>query len=340
MSKRPLVSIIIVNWNGEKVLKECLGSLKKITYPHYEIILVDNGSTDGSLTVVESYKRDLPITLLTNSKNLGFAPANNQGVKKAKGMYVLLLNNDTKVSADFLSIMVDKMEADPTIGALQPKIYMMDKPQYLDNAGTFLTRTGFLQHWGYGQKDSDEFAHERVIFSAKGACLLTRRSIIEKVGLFDEKFGSYFEESDFCWRVWLSGWKVLYYPSTHIFHKVGYTSKQMSQIDVNYHSLKNRIRSLAVNLSFTNIFSMLTFHIALLTGLAIYYLIHGEAKKCMMIIKAGAWNISHSVGTMKRRAIVQTMRKITDRELFSQVMVTTSISEMRKHFIKVEKNFK
>ncbi len=340
MTKHPLVSIIIVNWNGQAVLNDCLRSLKNVTYPHYELIIVDNGSTDNSKSLIEKYQNRLHITLLMNNKNVGFAPANNQGVKAAKGKYLLLLNNDTKVSADFLSVMVDKMEADQSIGALQPKIYMMDRPHYLDNAGTFLTRTGFLQHWGYGQKDSDEFDKERVIFSAKGACLLTRKSVVQKVGLFDEKFGSYFEESDFCWRVWLAGLKVLYYPKTHILHKVGYTSKQMSQIDVNYHSLKNRIRSLAVNLSFTNILFLLTFHIALLTSLSIYYLIHGEVKKCMMIVKAVGWNIMHCVGTMKRRRSVQGMRKITDRLLFSQVMVSTNIREMKKHFMKVEKNFK
>lgn len=340
MTKAPLVSIVIVNWNGSAVLKDCLESLKKITYSHFEIIIVDNGSTDDSLSLIESYKKNFNLILLTNSKNLGFAPANNQGAHVAKGKYVLLLNNDTKVSANFLTVLVDKMETDPTIGVLQPKIFMMDRPQYLDNAGTFLTKTGFLQHWGYGQKDSDEFAQERLIFSAKGACLLTRRSVIQKVGLFDEKFGSYFEESDFCWRVWLSGWKVVYFPKTNVFHKVGYTSKQMSQIDVNYHSLKNRIRSLAVNLSFVHILSVLTFHIALLTGLAIYYLIHGEVKKCMMIVKAVIWNAVHCVGTVKRRMTVQKMRKISDHELFSQVMVPTSVSEMRKHFMKVEKNFK
>src|SRR5688572_5204665 len=130
-----LVSIIIVNYNGEKVLEDCLKSTEKISYPKVEIILVDNGSTDESLNIVSRYKK---VKLIKNDLNLGFAPANNQGDKIAKGEYILLLNNDTKVPANFLAPMIEKMELDSTIGAMQPKIYLIDQSDRLDNAGSFL----------------------------------------------------------------------------------------------------------------------------------------------------------------------------------------------------------
>src|SRR3989344_7353611 len=204
--KNPLVSIIIVNWNGGEVLRDCLRSLGKIKYPKWELILVDNGSTDGSEMLVLNLKlKAESLKLIRNKINVGFAKANNRGCKKISGKYVLLLNNDTKVTPKFLTTLVDRMENDPTIGVVQPKIKLMDKPGYLDNAGSFFTRIGFLQHWGFLRKDTREFDEEREIFSAKGACMLIRRKVVENVGLFDEEFFSHFEESDFCWRVWLSG---------------------------------------------------------------------------------------------------------------------------------------
>src|SRR5690606_38016835 len=113
MKNKKLVSIIIVNWNGKEVLENCLRSLKGINYPNWELILVDNGSTDGSEKISTKH------TLIKNNTNVGFATANNQGYKKAKGEYILLLNNDTKVTKNFLTEMVEKMENDNTIGAIQ-----------------------------------------------------------------------------------------------------------------------------------------------------------------------------------------------------------------------------
>ena len=212
MISKPLVSIIIVNWNGGEVFRQCLQTLSGLTYPKFEIILVDNGSTDGSQEYYQVFKSLVrKVKVVKNKTNLGFAPANNQGVKLARGEYVLLLNNDTKVEANFLHKMVARMQSDPSIGALQPKIYMIDNPNNLDNAGSFLTWTGFLYHWGFGSIDTAEFSKERLVYSAKGACLLTRKEIIAKLGLFDDAFVSYFEESDFCGRIWLAGYKVIYF---------------------------------------------------------------------------------------------------------------------------------
>src|SRR5258708_6011548 len=207
--KMKLVSVIIANWNGQAVLKDCLDSLLKIDYLSWELILVDNGSTDGSENLLFNYpKEKLNYKLIKNTQNLGFAKANNQGAKIAKGKYLLLLNNDTKLTPDFLTKLVNRMENSSNIGVIQPKIKIMDDSRYLDNAGSFFTRIGFLQHWGFMKRDTAEFNIETEIFSAKGACMLIRSEVVKHVGLFDDSFFSYFEESDFCWRVWLSGYKV------------------------------------------------------------------------------------------------------------------------------------
>ena len=184
-SAKPLVSVIIVNWNGGQVFKECLSSLSKIDYPNWELIIVDNGSTDGSENLEKDLRPPKGYRVIHNKKNLGFAPANNQGVELATGKYILLLNNDTKVDLDFLSKLVARMETDPKLAVIQPKIYLMDKPGILDNAGSFFTKIGFLHHWGFMQKDGPEFSVEREIFSAKGACMLIRKKVVEKVAKTD-----------------------------------------------------------------------------------------------------------------------------------------------------------
>lgn len=338
--KFPLVSIIIVNFNGKEVFGDCLRSLEKIKYPNWELILVDNGSSDNSQNMVNDFNLSFKnFILIQNNRNLGFAPANNQGVEKSKGEYILLLNNDTKIIPDFLNKMVTKMEQDLSIGAMQPKIFLSDKRNILDNAGAYLTGTGFLNHWGFMEKDSQEFNQQRYIFSAKGACLLTRKKLINKIGLFDNDFVSYFEESDFCFRVWLAGFAVIFYPETYIYHKLGATSKKMDQIFVNFHAFKNRILSLFKNLSFINIFLILIPHIIIVLFLGIYYTLKFEFKKAWMIYHAIIWNVVYLSESLKKRSDVQKMRVKSDREIFKYILKETNFAGMFSHFKKVEANF-
>src|SRR6266404_1442147 len=280
MSK-PLVSIIIVNWNGGKVFEDCLESLRKLRYTNYEIIVFDNGSTDGTDR----------FATIKSRKNIGFVGGNNEGFKKARGKYILFLNNDTTVSPDLLNVMASKMEKDETIGALQPKIYLMDKPGYLDNAGSFLNTFGFSNHWGFMEKNGKEFDHEREIFSAKGACLMTRKDIIDKIGLFDGDYFAYFEESDFCWRLWICGFKVLYYPKTYIYHKLGFTSRKILDINFSFHTLKNRIESFIKNFELIYLFIFLSVHLFFLGILGFVYLVQLKFERVSVVIKAVGWNV-------------------------------------------------
>jgi hypothetical protein len=340
MTKIPKVSIIVTNYNGGQILIDCIESLKKIDYSNFEVVLVDNRSVDGSFEKAISKKGNLNLISYKNKVDLGFTGANNKGFELSSGDYILLLNNDTKVDRNLLKILVKKMESDPKIGAAQVKIKMMDVPNHLDNAGSFLTRTGFLVHWGFGKKDSKEFDKETIIFSAKGACLITRREIINKVGLFDSDFVSYIEETDFCWRVWLAGYKIYFFPQTYIWHKVGYTfSKQFNPVVVNYNSFKNRILCLYKNLETKNIFLILVPHLFIIIGLSVFYLSRLQFSKFSMIMKALWWNIKNFDESSKKRRIVQDMRVRSDDEIFKYIMKKFKVKEMFSHFLKVEANF-
>lgn len=342
-TKLPLVSIIVVNYNGRAVLPDCLASIKKIDYPNWELILVDNGSTDDSLKQINKIwpkKLKKNLLIIKNTENLGFAPANNVGYQKSNGEYILLLNNDTKVTPDFLTKMVNRMKREKEIGAMQPKIHLMDRPAFLDNSGSFLNTIGFSNHWGFGQKDSKEFDKEREVFAAKGACLLTRREVIEKTGLFDDDFRSYFEESDFCWRVWMAGWKVIYYPKASIFHKLGFTSSKQSAVEINFHSLKNRIVSFIKNFELGNVIKFLGVHIVFLIALSFIYLSKLQFSKVNMITKAIWWNIINLRSTLRKRKEIQKMRSISDKQLLPTIMQKTDFGHMFAHFRQVESNFK
>lgn len=339
-NKFPLVSIIIVNWNGGQMFNDCLETLEKLDYPQWELILVDNGSKDESQYLVKKHNLKFRnYELIQNKTNLGFAEPNNQGYRISKGKYVLLLNNDTKIKSDFLKIMVERMEKDPKIGVSQPKIFLMEKHGYLDNTGSFITKTGLLKHEGFLEKDAPRFNREKEIFAAKGACMLIRREIIEKVGLFDKDFFAYFEESDFCWKSWILGYSTIYNPKTYIFHKLGATSKKMNQISINYHSLKNRLSALIKNLGFKNLFTILPTHILILIFIGGFYLMRLQFSKTKMVFSAIYWNTIHLGKLISERKKMQKLRVLSDDEIFKRVGKSWPIGEMLNHFRKVEANY-
>lgn len=332
MKSYPLVSIIVINWNGGDVFKNCIESLQKIYYPNWELIVVDNGST------LELPKFPKNTRLIINLKNSGFAPANNQGVKLAKGKYVLLLNNDTLVENDFLNIMVDKMESEDDLGVIQPKIKIMDNPKLLDNCGSFLTNIGFLHHIGFMKKDSNEYNTEKEVFSVKGACMLIRKKLIDKVGLFDDEFVSYFEETDFCWKSWLLNYRVIYFPNTYILHKVGFTIKRLDVVNINFHYYKNRITSLIKNLSISKLIFILPIHIVISLGISFVFLLRRQFTSSLLIIKAILWNIVNISEVMKKRGSIQKTRVTSDTYIFDKLSVPINWKVFFEDFKRVERD--
>ena len=232
-AKKGLVSVIIINWNGLVHLQKCLPSLFSQNYKRIEVLVVDNGSIDDS--VVWLIKKYPQVKIIRNKENLGFASANNQGYWQASGEYMLFLNNDTEVTASFLTELLKVLRSDKSIGGVQSKILLMDSPKRLDSVGSYLTNTGFLYHLGVYASDSEEFSKEIEIYSAKGACMLLKRNVLEKIKvdgeILDGRYFAYFEETDMCHRVWLAGYKIMYVPSSVIYHKFGglYVFKNISR---------------------------------------------------------------------------------------------------------------
>jgi GT2 family glycosyltransferase len=315
---RPLVSIIIVNWNGFEFLDGCLSLIRSNDYRNYEVILVDNGSTDGSVKFVR--EKFSEIKLIEAKKNLGFAGGNNIGYGAAKGDYILFLNNDTVAENNFLSILVDYLEENPSVGACQPKLVKFDGIT-MDSAGSYFTSTGILYHYGFLKPAASPlYGKPRKIFSAKGAAMLFRRKVLEKVGVFDRDFFNYFEETDLCWRTWLAGYEVVYVPSSVVYHKAGGTALKVDQkfvIFIGYYSFRNRICTLIKNLGWWEFLKIFPFHVFCCLIVALGFLAKGQPAYTKGILKAIGWNIANLSSTLKKRKIVQKeIRKVRDRDFF------------------------
>jgi GT2 family glycosyltransferase len=315
---QPKVSVIIVNWNGLDWLKVCLPSLEQVTYPNLEVIVVDNGSTDGSIEYLEQAK--VVTTIIKNATNLGFAYPNNQGIERATGEFVLFLNNDMTYAAGFIEPLVEACQQ-PGIGAVQPKMVRLKDPQRLDGVGSYLTAYGVLLHYGFGRNASaKQYNVERDIFCPKGAAMMVRHDVLRKVGPFDADYFAYFEETDLSWRIWLAGYRIRYVPTGLVQHAGGETAKRIS-LFAHYHSFKNRIATLIKNLGLAPLAWMLPLHLALVVLVSSAYLAIGQLHVFAATWKAIWWNIVNLGSTLKKRRHVQrVIRKVSDRDLLPQII--------------------
>lgn len=332
----PHVSIIIDNWDGKHFLKECLPTIYRQNYPHYEVIVIDDGSKDESADYVKNYFPK--VHLIENKKHVGFAIANNRGIKKAKGKYILLLNNDTEVTSDFLFPLVDLLENNLTIGAAQPKIKIIPEKDLLDDVATYLTPIGFLYHVGFFEKDQEKFNKRCFTFSPKGACFFIKKSVLDKVGLMDERFYCYFEESDLAWRIWLAGYKIVYEPKSLIYHHQAGSMKKQTRPMVDFLSIKNRLNSIVTNLSLPFLIFILPLHLAAIFIFIIYYLFSFKFYNLAAVFKGLWWNVQQFPSTYKKRLIVQKkIRVISDVNLFKKVFRIPPFSYYIKIFQSYQK---
>ncbi len=323
-----LVSIIIINWNGSRWLPDCLGSIAKQDYRSYEIIFVDNASEDGSVEWIIKHHPKTKITV--NKKNFGFAQANNIGYRQAQGEYILFLNNDTRVTKTFLTELVAVLKSDEQIGGAQSKIRLMDMPDTLDSEGAFLTPTGFLYHYGFGRKDEPKYDKEINLYTAKGACMIFKREVLEKIAIdgaiFDPDYFAYFEESDLCHRIWLAGYRIVYAYKSVIYHKLGATSSLMNTAFIQYHSFKNRIRTYIKNFGTSSLLICLPTHLLLCQFYAVSSCIGRKWPLAWAIERAFLWNCLHLVRTLQLRNIIQkSMRRVKDREFMHRIFRTPSL---------------
>jgi GT2 family glycosyltransferase len=321
----PLISVIIVNWNGRKWLKQCLDSLLAQTYKAYEIILVDNASTDGSAGFVRKHYPN--VKLIENDTNDGFAGGNNLGYKHVKGSYILLLNNDTAVEPDFLTEFLKAFDQIPNLGSVQSKLVLMKESSKLDVAGSYWTSSTFLYHYGYGKDQSaDKYNRMLPFFSNKGAAMLISRAAIERVGLFDDDFWCYYEETDLCNRLWLAGYECWYFPQAVTFHAMGGTSLLFNNDYVQFHNFKNKLLSFLKNYQTHTLITVLPIYVSVSIALSFVWLVSGKPRHFLAVYKSFLWNINHLKATLEKRRQIQKLRKVSDKAIFKKVKYDPSLS--------------
>jgi hypothetical protein len=222
-ARAPLVYFVILNWNQQQLTLDCLDSLAKVEYPNLEVILVDNGSTDGSAEAIRS--RYPSVIVIENGENLGFSEGNNVGMRYALAHgadYVLLLNNDTVVDPGFVAEMIAVAEADPSCGIVGPKMYYHDEPSVIWCAGNAIAwSSGCTSRLQAEQQDMHpEVEPPREVDFITACAMAVKRSVIDEIGLLDPRYFIYYDETDWCVRAAAKGFKVVYVPSSRIWHKV------------------------------------------------------------------------------------------------------------------------
>jgi len=228
----PKVFIIILNWNGKQDTIECIGSVKHLDYPNFEIVVVDNGSTDSS---EDAIKKKYPcVTIIQTGDNLGYAEGNNIGIRYAMekdAEYVFLLNNDTIIENNALSQLVNFADKTSKIGIVGPKILLYHDQNVIWFAGGGIDFYSGLSHYGGGKKDDGTFDKEQETDYITGCALLIKSDVINTIGLMDRDYFLLFEEADWCIRARRSGFKLFYVPSARVYHKC---SVSFGKIDEQY----------------------------------------------------------------------------------------------------------
>lgn len=294
MNKRyPLVSIITVNYNQAEVTCALLESLNKISYPNFEVIVVDNASPSDDPSIIK--QRYPNIVFIQNPINYGFSAGNNFGLMAAKGDYVLLLNNDIEVPKGFLEPLVDKLENNKHIGAVSPKIKFFYQPDTFQYAGytpiNYITMRNFAI--GHGQKDVGQFEEDRETAYGHGAAMLVPMEVVKKVGLMSYIFFLYYEEADWCHRIKKAGYEIWFVHNSEVFHKESVSTGKLSALKI-YYLNRNRIVFMRRNV-FGKLFVLGILYQVLVAipKNAFAYLFKGKVKLFMAYYKAIGWNLTH-----------------------------------------------
>lgn len=252
MKNKPKVSIVVLNYNNPNDTIECINSLMKNNYRNFDVILIDNGSTDNSVELLNSIKYK-NLFFIQNEQNLGFAGGCNIGIRHALqngAKYILLLNNDTVVKGDFLNSLIEQALKYPDAGAIGPKIYFYDEPDKIWFAGGYIDWKYDGAHTGYGKKDAEKYSTAKSVGFITGCAMLIKNEVIEKVGLLDTSFFAYQEDVDFCVRVRKARYTCIYLPYPAVWHRGGKTSKKHGRMSPFHRYLGTRNKLVLIKKNF------------------------------------------------------------------------------------------
>jgi GT2 family glycosyltransferase len=306
-----ICSIIILTFNAKEILHECLEPLAILDKHCYEVILVDNGSTDGTSGYI---KLRYPwVKVVTLRRNLGYAEGNNIGARYAKGKYLLFMNNDVSITHESIESLITFMEHNPRIGVVSPKIFS-DK-EVLDAAGGEVTYPlGFAPRRGRGRKDSNKFINPELVAYAPGSLFLIRKDLFYSLGGFDPTYFCYHEEVDLCWRARLIGYIIAFYPHATAFHRVSYTTSKFS-VDQAYFMRRNRLVTNLKNYGASNLLVWLTIELLFASSLAVSGIVSATLRAYNAKYFRAVIDVLKNIRKIiEQRRVVQSTRLVSDRQ--------------------------
>jgi len=221
------VSVIVVNWNRRALLQAALASLARPQGLSFEVIVVDNASTDGSPEWLATTRFPFPLRLIRNTENRGFCAANNQGIDSARGEFVALLNNDAEADPSWLSHLASAFD-NPAIGMAASKIVVWEDPSIIDKVGHLIWLDGQNRGRGHGQTDRGQFESREEVLWPDGCACMFRRSMLLEAGGFDEDFFAYGDDAELGLRYRILGWRAVYVPQARVLHHRGATLGQLN----------------------------------------------------------------------------------------------------------------
>lgn len=329
MEEKPIVSVIITNYNGARFVIKTLASVLQEEGENFEIIFVDDCSEDNSLSLVESkFSREKRLRLIRLKKNVGAARARNIGARSSKGKFLFFLDNDTKLKKGWLQEINRFFKKFQSTGAAQVKLLKMDTREF-DYAGDFISPFCFLVERARSVVDKGQFDQNDRIFAGKSAGMIVRREVFNTVGGFDDDYRIFWEDTDFFWRVWLLGWEVRFLPSVIVWHAYGTGEKEFDVYLRNKIFLRgcaNMLTSLIKNLEATRLLVVLPIVVTSWLILAAFFLLRLKVNRGWAIVNGLFLSLVSLPATLKKRKMIQKQRKISDSELFATVGTTKSIA--------------
>jgi GT2 family glycosyltransferase len=306
----PRVTVVIPNWNGERFLRLCLGSLREQTLGAFETILVDNGSVDGSVTFVKEHFPEVDVVPL--DENRGIAAAFNAGIEASTAEFVVLLNNDTEQDPGWLEALVRGAEDHPEAGFFASKLVDFHDRTMLDGAGDAMRLSGLPYRLGHGERDGGRFDRPGYVFGACAAAALYRRDMLDEVGLFDEDFVSYCEDGDLSFRAQLAGYRCFYVPGAVVYHMGSASTGGKRSPTATRLGSRNSSSLLVKNLPLSAVPHILPFFIFGQLGRMITAAVMGSLRAHLEGL-AGAWR--HLPLMLAKRAEIQKRKKLSDAEI-------------------------
>jgi len=284
----PLVTIITVNYNQEQVTKDLLHSIQKLSYPNYEVIVVDNGSKVSlSLNGQFSHHR-----MIRSEENLGFAGGNNLAISEAKGDYLFFVNNDTILPQDCIQPLIQRFALEKKAGVVSPKIKYYDDPTLIQYAGYTPMNPFTARNKGIGYQEIDKGQFDTTIETAfaHGAAMMVKREIIDRIGLMPEIFFLYYEEFDWCEQIRKGGYKIYYEPKSVIYHRESISVGKNSSMKT-YYMIRNRILFMRRNSPILNLsFFYLYLCLIVVPKEVFLHLINKESEHIKALFRGFLWN--------------------------------------------------